>query len=72
MISYPAGDQTPGESNLLFITLTNHPTITLHLCNDSKPMKAPSDYLKHQCTHPHVVQEATSQQADCFQGRRAL
>lgn len=47
MLSYPAGDQIPGESNLLLIMLTNHQSITLHLCNDSNPIKASSDYLKH-------------------------
>lgn len=46
MLSYPAGDQIPGESNLLLIMLTNHQSITLHLCNDSNPIKASSDYLK--------------------------
>lgn len=51
MLSYPAGDQIPGESNLLLIRLTNRQSITLHLGNDSNPIKASSDYFKHLCTH---------------------
>ena len=51
MLFYPAGDQIPGESNLLLIMLTNHQSITLHLCNDSNPITASSDYFKQLCAH---------------------
>lgn len=51
MLSNPAGDQIPGESNLLLIMLTSHQSITLHLCNDSNPIKAFSDYFKHFSAH---------------------
>lgn len=55
---YPAGDQIPGESNLLLILLTNHQSITLPFCNDSNPIKASSDYFKHSSTD---IWEARSQ-----------
>lgn len=61
MLSYPAGDQIPGESNLLLIMLTNHQSIILHLCNDSNPTKAASDYFKHLCTH--VLMQSRKPQA---------
>jgi len=51
MLSYPAGDQIPGEPNLLLIMLTNHQSITLHLCNVSNPIKASCDYFRLSCTH---------------------
>lgn len=59
---YPAGDQIPGESNLLLILLTNHQSITLPFCNDSNPIKASSDYLKH--FFYTDIQEARSQQGE--------
>lgn len=65
MLSYPAGDQIPGESNLLLIMLTNHQSITLHLYNDLNPIKASSDYSKHICTHILMQYKST-------RGRRAL
>lgn len=58
---YPAGDQIPGESNLLLILLTNHRSITLPFCNDSNPIKACSDYFEHFYTD---IQEARSQQGE--------
>lgn len=59
---YPAGDQIPGESNLLLILLTNHQSITLPFCNDSNPIKASSDYFKR--FFYTDIQEASSQQGE--------
>lgn len=67
MLSSPAGDQIPGESNLLLIRLTNHQSITLHLGNDSNPIKASSDYFKRLCTYILVL----SRQPKASKGKKS-